>query len=79
MFFSGFSQRFWRKLLSFVSSPFFFFKLAFELKNKTCNRSRQGEFFPATAHLEVIREPARPVRQAQALLVGQDELGKRGS
>lgn len=33
----------------------------------------------ATAHLEVIKEPGRPVSQAGELLAGQDELGERGS
>lgn len=33
----------------------------------------------ATAHLEVIREPGKPVSQAGALLAGQDEMGERGS
>lgn len=33
----------------------------------------------ATAHLEVIWEPGRPVSQAGALLAGQDELGERRS
>lgn len=45
---------------------------------KTKYRGRSGEYFPvgfATAHLEMIREPGRPVSQAGALLAGQDEQG----
>lgn len=33
----------------------------------------------ATTHLEMIREPGRPVSQARALLAGQDEPAERGS
>lgn len=60
--------------------PFFFGSFWVEKQNLQ-QREMRG-IFPvgfATAHLEVIREPGRPVSQAGALLAGQDELLERGS
>lgn len=61
---------------------FVFFYVGFWVEKQNLQQREMRGIFPlgfATAHLEVIREPGRPVSQAGALLAGQDELGERGS
>lgn len=56
--------------------------MGFSVEKQNLQQRETRGIFPvgfATAHLEVIREPGRPVSQAGALLAGQDELGERGS
>ena len=60
---------------------FFFYRWILSRKTKVATEGDKGNFPVgfATAHLEVIWEPGRPVSQAGALLAGQDELGERRS
>lgn len=65
-----------------VVSFFFPFFGSFWVEKQNLQQREMRGIFPvgfATAHLEVIREPGRPVSQAGALLAGQDELLERGS
>lgn len=68
--------------LIFYSNCCQFFFVGFWVEKQNLQQRETRGIFPvgfATAHLEVIREPGRPVSQAGALLAGQDELGEGGS